>query len=134
MSIGDDIAAALPGLRAEAESRMTETVTVGLFRDKTDETTGDPIRVLIVERYSGPARIRWTGRGVTNAPGPSMPVTVQEPVLSIPHGSPRLFDRDEVLIVSSTTDPILPGRRLAIQGDAIAGQTTAARYPLTELG
>jgi hypothetical protein len=63
-----------------------------------------------------------------------MPVTVQEPVLSIPDGSPRLFDRDEVQVVASTADELLVGRTLAIQGDAIAGQTTAHRYPLTELG
>lgn len=133
MSIGDDIAAALPELRAQAESRMTETVTVGLFEDGTD-ANGDATRVLVEERYSGPARIRWTGRGVTNAVGPAMPVTVQEPVLSIPFGSPRLFDRDEVLVTASTAGPILIGRTLAIQGDAIAGQTTAHRYPLMELG
>lgn len=133
MSIGDDIAAALPELRAQAESRMTETVTVGLFRDGTD-ANGDATRVLVEERYSGPARIRWTGRGVTNAQAPAMPVTVQEPVLSVPHGSPRLYDRDEVLITASTADPILIGRQVWIQGDAIAGQVTATRYPLTELG
>lgn len=131
--LGYDIAQALPGLRAEANSRMTEVVTVGLFEDGTDETTGDPTRVLVEHRYSGPARIRWTGRGVTNANGPAMPVTVQEPVLSIPFGSPRLLDRDEVHITAST-DPILVGRRIFIQGDAIAGQVTAHRYPLTELG
>lgn len=133
MSLGYDIAAALPGLRAEAESRMTETITVGLFEDGTDETTGDPIRVPMVVRYTGPARIRWTGRGVTNANAPAMPVTVQEPVLSIPFGSPRLLDRDEVHIIASP-DPILAGRRVYIQGDAIAGQVTSHRYPLSELG
>ena len=133
MSLGYDVAQALPALRAEAESRMTETVTVGLFRDGTDETTGDPIRVLVTERYSGIARIRWSGHNVTNADGPAMPVTVQEPVLSIPHGSPRLFDRDEVHITASTADAMLVDRRLSIQGDAISGQTTAHRYPLREL-
>lgn len=124
----------MPGMRAEALSRMTETVTVGLFRDGTDPDTLEPVRVLVDHRYTGPARIRWTGRGVTNANGPAMPVTVQEPVLSIPFGSPRLFDRDEVHITASADDQMLVGRRLAIQGDAIAGQVSAHRYPLTELG
>lgn len=133
MSIGDDIAAALPGLRAEAESRMTETVTVGLFRDETDDS-GAPVRVLVEERYTGVGRVRWASRGVTNANGPAMPVTVQEPYLSIPHGSARLFDRDEVHVIDSTSDPILVGRKFAIQGGAIAGQVSAHRYPLTELG
>lgn len=119
--------------RRLAVSRMTETVVVGLFKDGTDEN-GDATRVLVTERYSGIARLRRAGRNVTNAQGPAMPVTVQEPVLSIPYGSPRLFDRDEVHVVASTDDELLVGRALAIQGDAIAGQTTAHRYPLTELG
>ena len=132
MSLGADIAAALPGLRAEAESRMTETVTVGSFRDETDDS-GAPVRVLVEERYTGRGRVRWASREVSNATGPGGPVTVQEPYLSIPFGSPRLFDRDEVLVSGSSADPVLVGRRFNIQGDAQAGQTTAHRYPLTEV-
>lgn len=130
--IGDDIAAALPGLRAEAESRMRDTVTVGLFEDGTDEA-GEPTRTLVTERYTGKARIRWGSREVTNAAAPSMPVTVQEPYLSVPFGTPRFFDDDEVLCTASE-DPILVGRVFRVQGDAIAGQVTAYRYPLEELG
>lgn len=133
MSLGYDIAAALPGLRAEANSRMSESVTVVAFEDGTDETTGDPIRVPVLVRYTGIGRIRWNSREVTNANGPGGPVTVQEPYLSIPFGSPRLFDADEVLVTASTSDPILVGRTFNIQGDAVAGQSTAHRYPLTEV-
>lgn len=131
--LGDDIAAALPGLRAEAESRMRDTVQVGLFADGTDEATGDPTRVLVAERYAGIGRIRWGSREVTNADGPSMPVTVQEPYLSVPFGTARFFDDDEVHVTVSE-DPILVGRKFRVQGDAIAGQVTAYRYPLEELG
>jgi hypothetical protein len=133
VSLGYDIANALPGLRAEAESRMTENVTVGIFEDGTDETTGDPTRVLVLARYTGKGRIRWGSREVMNANGPGGPVTVQEPYLSIPFGSPRLFDRDEVLVTASTSDPILVGRTFNIQGDVVAGQTTAHKYPLLEV-
>lgn len=131
--LGHDIAQALPGLRAEAESRMTETVTVGLFRDGTDPVTLAPTRTLVEKRYEGPARIRWGSREVTNANGPSMPVTVQEPYLSVPFGSPRFFDRDEVR-VDGSPDAVLVGRVFAVQGDAVAGQVTAHRYPMRELG
>lgn len=133
MTLGGDIDAALPGLRAEAESRMRETVTVGRFDDGVDEATGDPTRVLTLERYSGKGRVRWGSREVTNADAPSMPITVQEPYLSIPFGSPLLRDNDEVLCEGSD-DPVLVGRRFRIQGYPIAGAVTAHRYPLEELG
>ena len=120
--------------REMAESRMSETVTVGLFRDGTDPATGDPTRVLVEERYTGRARIRWNSREVTNASGPGMPYTIQEPFLSVPFGTPRFFDDDEVHVSASVADPILVGRHFRIQGDAIAGQTSAHRYPLEELG
>lgn len=133
MTLGSDIAAALPGLRAEAESRMTDVVLVGRFEDGVDEDTGDPTWVLATERYAGKARIRWGSREVTNADAPSMPITVQEPYLSIPFGSPLLRDNDEVQVTASD-DPILLGRRFRVQGYPVAGQVTAYRYPLEELG
>ena len=130
--LGDDIARALPGLRAEAVSRMTDTVTSGTFTDGTDETTGDPTRVLVTDRYTGRGRLRLSSQNVTNAQAPSMPVAVQEPTLSIPWGSPRLLIGDEVLCTGSD-DPILVGRRFRVQGNAQAGQTTAHRNPLQEI-
>jgi len=111
---------------------MTDVVTAGTFTDGTDETTGDPIRVLVTERYTGSARLRLSSQNVTNAQAPSMPVAVQEPTLSIPWGSPRLLIGDEVLCTGSE-DPILIGRRFRVQGNAQAGQTTAHRYPLQEI-
>ena len=130
--LGDDIARALPGLRVEAVSRMTDAVTAGSFADGTDETTGDATRVLVVQRYAGKGRLRLSSQNVTNAQGPSMPIAVQEPTLSVPWGSPRLFIGDEVECTGSE-DPILIGRRFRIQGNAQSGQTTAHRYPLQEI-
>lgn len=133
MTLGADIDAALPGLRAQAESRMAEKVTVGRFEDGTDETTGNPTKVLVTSRYVGKARIRWGSREVTNADAPSMPITVQEPYLSVPFGTVLLLDNDEVR-VDASSDPILVGRTFRVQGYPIAGAVTAHRYPLEELG
>lgn len=133
MSLGSDIAAALPALCAEAESRMGELVQVGRFTDGVDEVTGDPTWDLVAERYAGKARIRWGSREVTNADAPSTPVTVQEPYLSVPFGTVLLRDNDEVLVVGSD-DPVMVGRRFRVQGFPVAGQVTAHRYPLEELG
>lgn len=133
MSLGYDIAGALPGLRAEANSRMTETVTAGVFTDGTDPDTLEPTRVLAVEHYAGIGRIRWGSREVSNANGPSMPVAVQEPYLSVPFGSPLIHEGDEVHCAASS-DPLLVGRKFTVSGSPVAGQVTAYRYPLEELG
>lgn len=131
--LGYDVAQALPGIRAEAESRMDETVLVGRFKDGTDEATGDPTRVMETERYTGKARIRWGSREVSNSSAVGSPVGTQEPYLSVPFGTERFFNEDEVECTASP-DPILVGRRFQIQGAPVAGQVSAYRYPLTELG
>lgn len=114
---------------------MTETVSVGLFRDGTD-ANGNATRVLVTSRYSGKGRIRYASRVVMNAGSGASGAsyTVQEPVLSIPVGSPRCFDGDEVEVSASTDDGVLVGRRFKVQGSTVAGQTSAHRYLLQELG
>ena len=132
MTLGSDTAAALVTLRAEAESRMTDTVEAGLYRDGTDPTTGDPTRTLVLERYAGLGRIRYGSREVSNSNTVSMPVGVQEPYLSVPFGSARIMVGDEVQVTASA-DPILVGRAFRVAGAPIAGAVTAYRYPLEEL-
>lgn len=132
MSLGSDISAALPALRAEAESRMFESVAVGSFTDGTDPETGDPTRLLVDERYTGIGRIRWGSREVSNSQATGSPAAMQEPYLSVPFGTARFFTDDEVECTGST-DPLLVGRRFKVSGGASAGQVTAYRYPLEEL-
>ena len=141
MTLGNDIAAALPLLRAEANSRMPETVVVGKFTDGTDPETLEPTRVLVEQRYpaagdtssdAGKARIRWNSREVSNSQATGSPVAMQEPYLSVPFGTARFFTDDEVEC-SASPDPLLVGRRFKISGASAAGQVTAYRYPLEEL-
>jgi len=112
---------------------MSETVTVGLFADGTDETTGDPTRVLVTSRYVGKARVKYPSLGVSERSEPSNVFAVQQTMLSIPTGAPELREGDEVSVTGSTVDTGLVGRRYKIAGAAQAGQTTSHRYPLTEL-
>lgn len=119
--------------RSLAESRMTETVTVGLFQDKTDETTGAPIRVLVESKYQGKARVKYPSLAITERSEPAQPVSVQEPYLSIPTGSPALAEGDEILITASAADSRLVGLTARVGGSPQQGQTTSHRYPLREL-
>lgn len=137
MTLGSDITAALDQLRIEAESRMTERVTVGAFGDSTDPETYEPVRTPVATRYEGLGRIRYaslsTSASATGSDQIGQPVVVQSPYLSIPHGSPRLYEGDEVVVDSSAADVLLSGRRFQVAGNATIGQTTAHRYPLSEL-
>lgn len=137
MTLGSDIAAVLPGLRAEAESRMSESVTGGAFTDGTDPVTGDPTRIPGSVRYAGVGRVRYASLAAsstsTGADQIGQPVVVQTPYLSIPWGSPRLFEGDEVRVDASASDPMLVGRAYQVAGNAVIGSVTSHRYPLTEL-
>lgn len=124
-----------------ADSRMSETVLVGKFRDGTDPDTKEATRVLVEQRYpaaddtspdAGKARIRWGSREVSNSQATGSPVAMQEPYLSVPFGTARFFTDDEVEC-SASPDPLLVGRRFKISGAAAAGQVSAYRYPLEEL-
>lgn len=118
--------------RRHAEARMTETVAAGEFRDGTD-ANGDATRVLVTERYAGRARIKYPSLGVAPVNEPSQDASAQQLLVSIPTGSPRLLEGDEIHVTSSTADGSLVGRRYSVEGAPQAGQTTSLRYPLKEL-
>lgn len=130
--LGHDITTALTGLRAEAESRMTDTVAAGVYADGTDRVTGDATRVLVSERYAGKARVRWGSRDVRNTSDTAQTVTVQEPYLSVPFGSPRLLKGDGV-VVTDSEDPLMVGVWFTVAGSPAMGEVTAHRYPLKEI-
>ncbi len=119
--------------RMLADARMTETVTVGVYKDGTDETTGDPTRVLVEEHYSGKGRIKYASISVSDSSEPSQIVAVQEPLLSVPTGSPAVPVGDEVHVTASTADSSLVGRTYRVEGAPQAGQTTSHRYQLKQL-
>lgn len=130
-SIGDSIAQALADGRASAEARMTETVAVGLYADDVD-SNGNATRTLLVERYAGIGRIKLETLAVSDRSEPDQAFVEQDPLLGIPTSSPALHEGDEVLVIASTADPSLVGRRYRIAGTPQAGQTTAHRYPMKE--
>jgi hypothetical protein len=112
---------------------MTETVRAGRWADGTDETTGDPVRTLVTLRYGGVARVKYADQQVAVSEDAGQLVAAQRIVLSIPTAAPALFEGDEVLVDASTADSLLVGRSYRIDGRPAAGQTTAHRYPVSEL-
>lgn len=154
MSLGWDVAAALPAFRGLANSRMTETIIAGRFVDGVDEETGNPTRVPVGEPlYSGRARVKYTDNAVRSAEGASQLVTTQDVTVSIPTQPATLAPGEAqspynglapsvnvtlpegtvIQVVASTSDPALVGRTYTVDGVATLGQSSAHRYPVTEL-
>lgn len=132
MNLGYDIAQALPGLRAEAESRMTETVTVGKFELVRPPGSLDSVRTLVETYYSGIARVKYPyASSLSKAPA-GQQIMESTIIVSIPYGSPGIPTGALVLIDASRSDESLVGRFLRVDGQPQAGQTTAHRYPVVE--
>jgi hypothetical protein len=120
--------------RKRADARMTETVTAGHFTDGVDEENGNPTRVPVGEPlYDGIARVKYTDNAVRNAEGASQLVTTQDVTVSLPHGSVVLPEGTDVLVTASVSDASLVGRVYKVDGSPTLGQSTAHRYPVTEL-
>ena len=153
MNLGADIAAALPFLRSQAESRMTETIRAGVYTDSTDEATGNPVRTLVEALYEGPARVKYPGNAVQSSVSAGQVVVQQDVIVSIPVQFPSLLPGEDVLpgdgvvpsvmvflpegatveVLSSASDPLLAGRFYQVSGSPDMGQVTATRYPVSEL-
>lgn len=153
MNLGQELAAALPFFRAQAESRMSETIRAGVHTDGVDGN-GDATYVLVGDYvYEGPARVKYPGNAVRSAVAAGQVVAQQDVVVSIPVQYPSLFPGEDVLpgdevtpsvavilhegitieVVSSTSDPLLVGRFYQVSGAPDMGQVTATRYRVTEL-
>ncbi len=130
--IGDDIAAALPDLRAQAESLMTETVTVGEFTDGVDGNL-NPIVTLVDEHYTGVGQIKYPSLAVSERQPASQQAASVSTVLKVPVGSGAdIRPGDRVEVTSSTSDGSLVGRSYRIAAWPQSGQVTTHRYPLEE--
>jgi len=121
MTLGADIAAALPGLRAQAESLMEDTIAVDRA---TGETTIDPVSLAEVPAYeavwSGPGRIQRSGALAPSEQSPGgyefglNSVLVQLPVTS---SGIRRGDVVTVTAVGPVSDPALLGLVATVQAD-----------------
>ena len=128
------VSGALSMGRRMAESRMTETVTVGVYTDGTDPDTGDPTRVLSDSHYVGVGQIKYPSASVSETSGSGQQVASADVVLKVPvESAPDVRAGDEVLVSASTADGSLVGRRFRVKAWPQSGQVTAHRFPLEEL-
>ena len=120
MSLNDDIAAELPGLRAEAESLMQDTLTV----ERPDGTTIDPDTLAEVLAFVSV----YTGKGRIQRPGSLAPHDVvaggyefdeRALLTQLPLSATGIVSGDRVTVtaVGPLTDPDLLGLVATVQAN-----------------
>ena len=130
MTLGADIDAALPYFRAQAESRMSETVTV--FRTELVDEGIEPTEQRVT-LYSGKARLKFSSSVASDRTSGSQFVVSQSAELHLPSGTSWVGKDPTVEVTASSSDQSLVGRQWTVKGRPQAGQTTAARYALEEV-
>jgi hypothetical protein len=139
--LGDDIAAALPELRAQAESRMRDTWVITrpgaqVWNPATKQYEGSVVTV-----YDGPGRLRPTALMDHATTAADQEFMESQYVLSLPIGShPNITTgtsgdvrKDNVATCTkSADDPAMVGRKYTIGISAAHSQATARRFPVTE--
>ena len=137
MSLGADIAAQLPGLRAQAESMM---VSAGVVRRATGELTEDPVTLeqipVYATVYTGVGRYKAANTQAGRSEVPGAIVVDQSATLSLPVGAPgagnvRLNDIWEC--TANPFDASLIGKKVRITGVHSQTHATAHRYPVEDV-
>jgi hypothetical protein len=133
VTLGQDVAAALPFLRREAESRMSET-----FRIFDETFVTDPendLREIPVESviYEGPGRLAFRSSVVSDVNVASQLVAVQGARVDVPLTVSGVSADSVVVVTGSSSDAGLVGRRFRVEGLPAAGQVTAHRYQVVEV-
>ena len=131
MSLGDDIAAALPALRAEAESRMTDTWRITrpgepVWDEETGKYTTPDVTV-----YNGPGRLKFASAVVSDVEAGGQLIAAQRPRLDLPvstSGGVRVGDT--AVLTASRNDAASVGLRVTIEGVFFQTDATARRFPV----
>lgn len=136
VSLQAAIEAELPYLRAEAESRMVDTVDIKVATGGWvyDEDAGKDVQEFTL-LFSTPARIKSGGVVAHDSQAGDRTVVTVTRELHIPVASAVVPDGAVAFVtaVSATSDPTLLNARLRVAGPAPGSQTTARRLQVEEV-
>jgi hypothetical protein len=131
VTLADDVAAALPGLRAEAESLMVDTCRVTTPGAPVwNDTDGVYDEGAPVTLYEGKCRLRKPSAAPQTTDAGEASWAVDAYVLSLPVvGSSSVTDGNDVEMLTSANDPAAVGLRLTVSGGHWQTNSTARRLP-----
>lgn len=130
MTFGADILGALPEFRARAEELMTDVIRIGAESDEPElnEETGnyEPVFTLI---YEGKGKYKSGNTAAQKVDAQSQFLVSQDDQIHLPLLSSVAVEVGMVaVVVSSETDPALPGTKVRLNGFADGSYRTARRF------
>lgn len=125
--LGDELAAALPELRAQAESLMTTVGTVTRADGVTTDIGGREIPIHATV-YTGRAKVSKTSSAIPESVSATGADTaIQQVTMSFPVGSFRMRIGDVFTVSSNCPDPGMVGRVYRLVAES-PSQTWAVAY------
>jgi hypothetical protein len=99
-----------------------------------DDANGVPVPTKVTVVADIPGRVKSVSQVVSPRETGAQLVTVQQREVHVASGSvPAVREGDFARVTASTSDAGLVGMSYRISGDAQMGQTTAWRFPVTEV-
>jgi hypothetical protein len=134
VSLGYDIAATLPELRAQAESMMPDTCTITGEPTKVwDEDTASWIETPNV-KYTGVCEVKSENVQAAAVDQQGQLLVVQSLILKLPVDASTTVGAGDVAVLSSCVfDPQLVGKKLQIGAEHHQSYATARRLPVKEI-
>ena len=133
MTLGDDVVATLPLLRAQAESLMRDTCTItrpGV--PQLDENTGllTAPEALV---YEGKCKVQSKDSSTASLDAGGAVFRVVSRQVHIPVGVADVRNDDVVTVTASLLNPFGVGRKYRVEGFTPDSFDTAARIPVKEI-
>jgi hypothetical protein len=119
--------------RAQAKTRMTETVTCGPFTVSVNTETLATTRTVTSVSYAGVAQVKYPTLTVSEREAGAQQYATGHVELKVPITAPRIPINALVVVTASTVDGLLVAREYRVRAAPQSGQVTAHRYPLEEL-
>lgn len=128
--LGDDIATVMPGLRQQAESRMTCTVRIESVSVAPDASTGADVETVTTVHASLPCRIKEATRQVQVVDLQGASVTASGPEMHVPWDTAGLAvgQRAVITSVGALDRPSLLGTTYRLTGPSEGSLVTAQRW------
>ena len=112
--IGDELAAALPRMRAMAESLMRDTVRVERVTGEVDELTGEAVRTVV---YEGKAKLQNQNQYESRPESGGHTYVEQRSLVHFPVGSFQMENGDLCTFIESAA-PFVAGQQFRLTGRA----------------
>lgn len=123
--IGDLIAGAIPMLRAQAESMMTDSCTITrVVGEPTIDPTTNRLVPTTAEVYSGPCRIRFEMNRVQPREVEGQLLVARQSMLFLPYAGTAGIRVDDTVLIASE------GTTVRIAGGFSQTYATARRFPV----